>query len=303
MTYFLIFAIVLFMDKKLIVLVGPPGSGKSTLAKEYAKLNYTYVNQDTQGKDHIHTFDIAVMDGKCVVVDRMNFDKRQRGRYLQVAKENGYHTTIIVLHQPRKICYERAVARTDHPTIKDGSSANSALNTFFSKYERPTSDEADVVEFRYPDIAKDVAIVCDLDGTLCNVDHRLHHVRTEEGVKKNWKAFFDNLMDDKPNQWCAEIVDKFSTSLQIVYASGRPDDHRRKTEEWLKENNLDFHGSHLYMRCRGDHRQDYVAKEIILDFEILTRFKPLFFIDDRQQVVDLWRSRGFVCLACAKGDF
>ena len=77
----------------------------------------------------------------------------------------------------------------------------------------------------------------------------------------------------------------------------------KNTEKWLQENDLDLHDGHLYMRPRGDHRADYIAKEIILDFEILTRFTPLMFIDDRKQVVDLWRSRGYTCLACHEGDF
>ena len=73
------------------------------------------------------------------------------------------------------------------------------------------------------------------------------------------------------------------------------------SEEWLKKNNLWF--GHLFMRSAGDHRQDDIVKEIILDFDILTQFKPEFAIDDRQQVVDMWRKRGIVCLQCAKGDF
>ena len=289
------------MSKICVILVGPPGSGKSTLSQEYDKGGFIYVNQDTQSKEHLHLFDMAVIDGRNVIIDRMNFNKMQRSRYLDIAKKNGYKTHIIVLHQPRKICFERCMARKDHPTIKDASAANNALNTFFSKYERPTLDEADTVEFRYPEGAKDLACIIDLDGTMCNVDARLHHVRTQEGVKKNWKAFFDELVNDTPNQWCLELVNQMSQKYPIVFASGRPDDHERNTHRWLEENELPT--NHLYMRCRGDHRQDYVAKEIILDFEILTRFKPLFFVDDRKQVVDLWRSRGFTCLACADGDF
>jgi hypothetical protein len=46
-----------------------------------------------------------------------------------------------------------------------------------------------------------------------------------------------------------------------------------------------------------------LVKENILDFELLTRFNILFAIDDRQQVVDMWRRRGITALQCAKGDF
>jgi predicted kinase len=286
---------------KLILLVGPPGSGKSTLAQQYVAEGYVYINQDTQGKEHLHNFDMAVVEGFPIVVDRMNFNRQQRSRYLEVAKDNGYETTIVVLHQPRKVCFDRMMVRENHPTIKDSSAANSALNTFFSKYERPLPGEADYINFIYPAGAKELAVIIDLDGTMCNVDHRLHHVRKPEGQKKNWKGFFEDLANDTPNEWCVAIHDMFGIKYPIVFASGRPDDHEKVTREWLKKHELGT--QHLYMRCRGDHRQDYIAKEIILDFEILTRFTPLFFIDDRKQVVDLWRSRGFTCLQCAEGAF
>jgi hypothetical protein len=119
----------------------------------------------------------------------MNFNVDQRRRYLRDAKDYGYETFIIVIHQARKVCFERAMARKDHPTIKNERSASGALNTFFSKYERPTPIEADAVLFIYPEGPKPQAAVCDLDGTLCNIDQRLHFVKPSEGQRKDWKAF------------------------------------------------------------------------------------------------------------------
>lgn len=286
---------------KLIVLVGPPGSGKSTLAKQYESEGYVRVNQDEQKAEHMDVFYEAISQGKNIVVDRMNFNKDQRSRYLVPAKEAGYETTIKVIHESREICDSRMGRRKDHPTIKDSFNAYCALNLFFSKYERPTEDEADNIEFIYPNYDKPLAVICDLDGTLCNIDHRLHYVRDNENKKKNWKAFFDNMSKDTPNAWCQEIIEKLSGYFPIVFASGRPDDYKLRTIHWLEDNALPTRN--LYMRCTGDYRQDYIAKEIILDFEILTRFTPYFFIDDRKQVVDLWRRRGYVCLQCNEGAF
>lgn len=290
--------------KKLIVLVGPPGSGKSTLAKKYESEGYIRVSQDDHGKaGHLSLFLEAVDTGKNIVVDRLNFSKQQREVYLGTAKRSGYETEIIVLHEPRAVCLERMRLRKDHPTIKNEASETSALNMFFSKYERPDEWEADAVTRIWPIAEKYSAICVDLDGTMCNLDNRLHHVRPEPGIRKNWKAFFEELIYDKPHAWCKELVRAMAPFHQIVYASGRPDDYEQKTKTWLKDNGVDFHGTHLYMRCRGDHRDDTVAKEIILDYEILTRFKPIMFIDDRQRVIDLWRRRGFTALQCQKGDF
>lgn len=301
---------------RLTLLVGPPGSGKSTLAKEYCSLGgVTYINQDKQGKAHLELFHAALEKGEDIVVDRMGFSVAQRSRYLLPAVERGYQTHITVLHVPFRTCLDRVRARTDHETIKDEQSARAALATFFGKYERVQDSEADKVLRVWPEGDKPKAIICDLDGTLCHIDHRLHFVRNEPGVKKDWKGFFDNILGDSVNEWCASILrTQAAQGVQIVYCSGRPDDRKRDTVSWLKQKDLfyinrdavlgqDSHEAPLYMRPRNDSRDDSIVKEIILDFEILTRFTPYFMIDDRKRVFEMWRKRGFVCLACANGDF
>src|ERR1700677_122552 len=184
------------------MLVGPPGSGKSTMAHQFLategdQIDRTvYVNQDSQGKiKHKEIFDAAIRDGKDVIVDRMNFNKAQRNGYLESARKNGYKIVIHVLHQPYDVCMARAIARQGHETIKDEENARQALNFFFRTYERIEDWEADEVHRHYPEGNKPKAIICDLDGTLCDIEHRRHHVRKTDGSKKNWMAFMDGIKD------------------------------------------------------------------------------------------------------------
>lgn len=287
----------------LILYVGPPGSGKSTEAKMLCVLNegcYRYINQDSQGKEeHKILFTQALLKKANIVVDRMNFSKEQRNRYLVAAKEAGYKTKIVVLHESFETCFKRCMERQGHETIATERDARNALAFFFKKYERVEDNEADEVVRFWPDNEKGKAIICDLDGTLCDIDHRLNFVRGEG--KKDWKGFFDGIPGDKINEWCENILNKFNDHYEIVLCSGRPDSHKKQTESWLKEHGLDY--DDLFMRSRDDFRPDDIVKEQILDFEILTRYKPYFIIDDRAKVVEMWRRRGFVCLQCAPGEF
>lgn len=285
--------------KELILLVGPPGSGKTTISDQLRENHYIWINQDTQGKSgHLNDFNTAVHLEANIVVDRMNFSKEQRARYLSVAKENGYSTKIIVLEVPEETCLNRCLSRQNHPTIKDRQSASNALHTFFSKYEKPTLDEAEEVVFLSEKKELHPAIIVDLDGTLCNIDHRLHFMK---GEKKNWKGFFESLKDDSINSWCQEIIYKFENNYKIILCSGRPDDHRKATEEWLEKYGINYDA--LYMRKRNDFRPDHVVKEIIYDFNIEPQYDIMFAIDDRQSIIDMWRSKGITALQCSPGDF
>lgn len=143
-------------------------------------------------------------------------------------------------------------------------------------------------------------VIFDIDGTLANIEHRRPFVQT---AKPDWKRFNAAIEDDTVNEpvaslyrtlWDADVYD-----LQIV--TGRTEVFRKVTETWLIWNDLPF--NRVTMRPDKDFRPDHIIKEEILD-RFLTEGRNIeFTVDDRQQVVDMWRRRGIVCLQCDPGEF
>jgi len=148
-------------------------------------------------------------------------------------------------------------------------------------------------------------IVCDLDGTLANCEHRVHHVRNKP---KNWSAFYAGVREDEVNGAVLHVLDKFlcyeGGTYNVIFCSGRPERCREDTIWWLREVAHIWHPPvmQLLMRKDGDHRADYIVKQEILDNNI-PKDRVLFVLDDRQQVVDMWRRNGLTCFQVAPGKF
>lgn len=138
-------------------------------------------------------------------------------------------------------------------------------------------------------------IICDLDGTLCNVGHRRHFIE-----KKDWKSFYENIPYDQPNQWCLNILKRFQKE-EILFVTGRPEEYRQHTTDWLKR--IGYDGIPVFMRPSGDYRKDSEIKTEIYNEQIKPKYQISFCIDDRTQVVRAWRALGLICLQCDDGDF
>lgn len=141
------------------------------------------------------------------------------------------------------------------------------------------------------------AIVVDIDGTLSDPSHRRELV---EGDRNDWEGFFSRVSEDEVNDWCKEIIDRFKEEYMILLVTGRPKRSKdgiavnRKTRDWLFEN--DIHFDDLIMREEGDFRKDTEVKQEIFDEKLPSREEILFALDDREDIAEMWRSNGVVCL-------
>lgn len=148
------------------------------------------------------------------------------------------------------------------------------------------------------------AVIVDLDGTLYNCEERRKRCFTEE--KKDFTRWDAEAGQDPSNGWCIDLVWAMSTKLskKIIFVSGRSDKHRDEVHLWMAKHLIEFPLQYgLHMRPEGDFRKDSELKKEIYFKEIEPYYTVDLCIDDRQQVVDMWRSLGLVCLQCAPGGF
>jgi predicted kinase len=149
------------------------------------------------------------------------------------------------------------------------------------------------------------AIIFDIDGTLADISHRLHYI--QDG-RKDYKGFYEACVDDKLKTDVAELYNIIMTAQQaedhwlaatfhVFICTGRPEDYRQPTLNWLRSQEVEGFES-LLMRPSGDFRPDYIIKEEMLRKIQAYGYEVLFTIDDRQQVVDMWRRNGITCFQC-----
>lgn len=163
--------------------------------------------------------------------------------------------------------------------------------------------------------------VFDLDGTIANVDHRLHYVRKpclppaggpmevyERWFKwkPDWKGFFEACIADEPITWVVDLMRGLHEGVLLeedvlLVLSGRSNAVRKQTQDWLWRHEVPFDG--LLMRPEKDFRPDEVVKADMLNIWLSARGEDKrvvqFIVDDRQKVVDMWRREGFNVLQCA----
>lgn len=146
-------------------------------------------------------------------------------------------------------------------------------------------------------------VLFDIDGTLANIDHRIHLIKQEP---KDWKAFGEASKDDVPITPLIETVNSLiKAGHHVDFCTGRMEHHRSETNNWLIRNiSMSLLGAcSIWMRAQGDYRTDDIVKSEILDYLISIDRKPDLVFEDRQRVVDMWRARGIVCCQVAPGNF
>jgi hypothetical protein len=128
--------------------------------------------------------------------------------------------------------------------------------------------------------------VVDIDGVVADVRHRLHLLASRP---KDWAAFFAAAADDPAHPEGLAVVQRLAESAEVVFLTGRPEEHRAATQRWLDAHGLG--GRRLLMRPTGDRRPAAVLKVEVLA-ELRADHEIVAVVDDAEPVVAAVRAAG-----------
>jgi predicted kinase len=302
---------------KLLITRGLPGCGKTTFAREWVAADREHrarVNRDDLRVmlDHgqfvkgvteprvLAARDAAVFSllskGVDTICDDTNLPQRTARDLAKLAKRTGAELAVIDLTDvPLETCLDRNAVRTDKPPVPDA-----VIKDMHARYlagrahplplpEEPVAEADGLVPYE-PKPGTPRAVIVDIDGTTALMAARSPFDETR-------------VHEDRPNTPVITVIRAMAAAGNaVVFLSGRTNGCRAATCEWLCEHaGVPFQG--LYMRAIGDGRKDAVVKLELFDRHVRDAYDVTCVLDDRDQVVEMWRSLGLTCLQVAPGAF
>lgn len=279
---------------KIIILKGLPASGKSTWAKETIKKHpnqYKRVNKDDLramidagiwSKDNERQIlatrnaliDQFLSEGKNVIVDDTNLNPKHIEDITNLFK---VEIEVKFFDVDIDECISRDKKR-ENPV------GEKVIKEMYYRYLRPESPK--LKEFT-PGLPE--AIICDIDGTLAKMTGRSPYD-------------YSQVMTDIPNRDVYRLVKLLAfQGMRIILVSGRDGSCEAETRNWLTLYKIPYH--FLYMRPAGNKENDAIIKKNIYDEKIKDQYNIAFVLDDRDRVVNMWRSLGLTCLQVDYGNF
>lgn len=274
------------------MLKGLPASGKSTYARKLADDGWTRVNKDDlramlhngkwSGKNESQV--LAIRDriirdslalGKSVVVDDTNFAPKHKEALQTIANEFGASFETKFFDTPVEVCIERDLKR-------ENSVGSKVIMDMYNQFLKPP---VPVIEY---DNTLPTAILCDIDGTLAH------------GIGVTRKPYeWDKVGSDTLDRAVADVI--ADTDYMVILMSGRDGSCKEETIKWLENNEVEYEA--LYMREAGDTRKDSIVKAELYKEHIEGKYNIDFVLDDRNQVVQMWRDLGLKVFQVADGNF
>lgn len=321
---------------KITLTVGIPASGKSTWAKEEvtkAPEKVTRINRDdlrsmmsnyyysdsneklvTSAK--IFMIQQALRYGRDIIIDETNLNRRNFDDICKLVREMNLDCMVM-----EKVFFIELADAIERDSKREGAGkvGEDVVRKFWKKsgcaqhkhykprveiIQRQTEQSVAATKPAVNNALPN-AIICDLDGTLSlfnsrrsdgsvDIRHADAHTRSPYDASRS-----DN---DTLNDQVAAVIESMNAAgYSIIFCSGREDCYKEQTERFLKKH-LGV-GYELHMRKTGDMRKDSIIKEEIYNDKIAPNYNVFLVLDDRDQVVQFWRSKGLTCFQVAPGNF
>ena len=215
---------------------------------------------------------MAIEKGKHVIVDDTNLAAKHELRIKQLIKGKAELVIQDFTDVPLKTCIERDLKRPAPVGERVIRNMHKQFLVQVSTYIENT------------ELPK--AIIVDIDGTL---------------AKMNGRSPYDlsKVKEDACNSVVKGLVNAYSETVIIL--SGRDGICKQDTIDWLKQNEIKY--DELFMREEGNKEKDAIIKRKMFDQNIRGKYFVEYVLDDRNRVVEMWRSMGLTCLQVADGDF
>jgi hypothetical protein len=231
--------------------------------------------------------------GMDVICDDTNLKQRVTRDLAGLARKAGVEfVTVEFTDVSLELCLERDAAR-DRPVgeqvIRDMHTRYLRGRTLPLPLPEETAEQASPEPYE-PKPGTPSAVLVDIDGTAALMDGRSPYDETRVG-------------EDRPNRPVVAVVQALRAAGHlIVFMSGRSLDCRPATQTWL-DRHVGIRDYELFMRASGDQRKDAIVKAELFDQHVRDVYNVVCVLDDRRQVVDMWRSMGLTVLQVAEGDF
>ncbi len=304
----------------LIVMRGLPGSGKSTWAADrvaddpratavVSRDHYRMMLHATSSPvDGIMEDEITELEadavvrllarGHTVIVDDTNLPHRRVREWLGLAEGCGVAWRVEDLTDvPLETCLERNRHR-DRQVPED------LIHDWHARYiaggrARPPAWEPIPGGFTDQEVGAPytpvpgtpLAVLVDIDGTVA--DHT--------GVRGPYD--WSGVSVDRPRPVIIDHVRMLAEHMRVIFLTGRPESCRAETCAWL-DRHVGVSVEAVHMRPTGRPQdKDSVVKLALFDEYVRDRYTVHSVLDDRAQVVAMWRRLGLTVLQVAPGRF
>lgn len=279
--------------QKVLFTQGLPSAGKSTWARAYCEKHTDWVR--------VCRDDLRNMRGKYWLPKQENLITEMENYCIMVALNRGYNVIVDATHLNQKDVVRKTRVIKDHYRTR-GINVEFEIKSFDLSIEkcierdlkRVNSVGEKVIRKFYDlylrqeklkvkqDESLSRVILIDLDGTIA-----LHNGRSPYEYEK--------CDTDLPNFPVIKVIENYLSygCGDIIFMSGREDSCKEKTLQWIQDNIQIMPGEiQLYMRKTGDRRKDAIIKRELFEKHIKNNYYIDFVIDDRPQVIRMWKDLG-----------